>query len=75
MHRRPPGTGKTAIALDTILKPKSLNATAKRRSSSIDVYVEIGQKRSTVASSSGVEEQGALEYHIVAATRPIGAEQ
>ncbi len=61
-------TGKTAIALDTILNQKPLNATGDEKVKLYCVYVAIGQKRSTVAQFVKVlEEQGALEYSIIVA--------
>ncbi|MDK9696286.1 MAG: F0F1 ATP synthase subunit alpha [Siculibacillus sp.] len=61
-------TGKTAIALDTILNQKSINAAGDESQKLYCVYVAIGQKRSTVAQFVKVlEEQGALEYSIVVA--------
>jgi len=61
-------TGKTAIALDTILNQKSLNASGDEKIKLYCVYVAIGQKRSTVAQFVKVlEEQGALEYSIIVA--------
>ena len=61
-------TGKTAIALDTILNQKPLNATGDEKIKLYCVYVAIGQKRSTVAQFVKVlEEQGALEYSIIIA--------
>jgi F-type H+-transporting ATPase subunit alpha len=52
------GTGKTAIAIDTILNQKGTGV--------ICVYVAIGQKRSTVASVvERLKEAGAMEYTIV----------
>ncbi|MBN9580932.1 MAG: F0F1 ATP synthase subunit alpha [Afipia sp.] len=62
-------TGKTAIALDTILNQKPLNAVGSPESQKLYcVYVAVGQKRSTVAQFVKVlEEQGALEYSIVVA--------
>ena len=54
------GTGKTAIAVDTILNQKGQNC--------ICVYVAIGQKASTVARVvKTLEEGGAMEYSIVVA--------
>src|SRR6266705_3130093 len=41
-------TGKTAIALDTILNQKALNATGDEKIKLYCVYVAVGQKRSTV---------------------------
>ncbi|MCF8477237.1 MAG: F0F1 ATP synthase subunit alpha [Pseudolabrys sp.] len=61
-------TGKTAIALDTILNQKPLNAQPDENLKLYCVYVAIGQKRSTVAQFVKVlEEQGALEYSIIVA--------
>ena len=61
-------TGKTAIALDTILNQKPLNAQPDEKIKLYCVYVAIGQKRSTVAQFVKVlEEQGALEYSIIIA--------
>src|SRR3979409_289432 len=61
-------TGKTAIALDTILNQKPLNASSDEKIKLYCIYVAIGQKRSTVAQFVKVlEEQGALEYSIVVA--------
>jgi F-type H+-transporting ATPase subunit alpha len=61
-------TGKTAIALDTILNQKALNQSGDETKKLYCVYVAIGQKRSTVAQFVKVlEEHGALEYSIVVA--------
>jgi len=61
-------TGKTAIALDTILNQKPLNAQPDEKIKLYCVYVAVGQKRSTVAQFVKVlEEQGALEYSIIVA--------
>ncbi|MGZ5865707.1 MAG: F0F1 ATP synthase subunit alpha [Xanthobacteraceae bacterium] len=61
-------TGKTAIALDTILNQKPLNAQTDEKIKLYCVYVAIGQKRSTVAQFVKVlEEQGALDYSIIIA--------
>jgi len=62
-------TGKTAIALDTILNQKSLNVEGAPEGQKLYcVYVAIGQKRSTVAQFVKVlEENGALEYSIIVA--------
>ena len=55
-------TGKTAIALDTILNQKSINQGTDEKQKLYCVYVAVGQKRSTVAQFVKViEEQGALE--------------
>jgi F-type H+/Na+-transporting ATPase subunit alpha len=61
-------TGKTAIALDTILNQKSLNASGDEKIKLYCVYVAVGQKRSTVAQFVKVlEENGALDYSIIIA--------
>ena len=61
-------TGKTAIALDTILNQKSVNASGDEKIKLYCVYVAIGQKRSTVAQFVKVlEENGALDYSIIVA--------
>jgi F-type H+-transporting ATPase subunit alpha len=62
-------TGKTAIALDTILNQKPLNVEGAPESQKLYcVYVAVGQKRSTVAQFAKVlEEHGALEYSIIVA--------
>ena len=52
------GTGKTAIAVDTIINQKGQGV--------ICVYVAIGQKRSTVAAVvERLKEHGAMDYTIV----------
>ena len=63
-------TGKTAVALDTILNQKSYNDAAGDDKSKklYCVYVAIGQKRSTVAQLvKKLEDSGAIEYSIVVA--------
>ncbi len=61
-------TGKTAVALDTILNQKSINESGDESRKLYCVYVAIGQKRSTVAQFVKVlEEHGALDYTIVVA--------
>jgi F-type H+/Na+-transporting ATPase subunit alpha len=61
-------TGKTAIALDTILNQKPLNASNDEKIKLYCVYVAIGQKRSTVVQFTKVlEENGALDYSIIVA--------
>lgn len=51
-------TGKTAIAIDTILNQKSENV--------ICIYVAIGQKKSTVAGiMKTLEDRGAMDYSII----------
>ncbi len=61
-------TGKTAIALDTILNQKPLNASNDEKIKLYCVYVAIGQRRSAVAQFVKLlEDQGALEYSIIVA--------
>jgi len=63
-------TGKTAVALDTILNQKAYNDAAGDDESKklYCVYVAIGQKRSTVAQLvKKLEETGAIEYTIIVA--------
>jgi F-type H+-transporting ATPase subunit alpha len=62
-------TGKTAVALDTILNQKSYNDAAENEYDKLYcVYVAVGQKRSTVAQLvKKLEESGAIEYSIVVA--------
>jgi F-type H+-transporting ATPase subunit alpha len=63
-------TGKTAVALDTILNQKSYNdaAGSDEGKKLYCVYVAIGQKRSTVAQLvKKLEETGAMAYSIVVA--------
>ncbi|WP_122464423.1 F0F1 ATP synthase subunit alpha [Brevundimonas lutea] len=60
--------GKTAVAIDTILNQKSVNATDDESAKLYCIYVAIGQKRSTVAQIvKTLEEAGAMEYTIVVA--------
>jgi F-type H+/Na+-transporting ATPase subunit alpha len=61
-------TGKTAVALDTILNQKPLNQGDDESQKLYCVYVAVGQKRSTVAQFvKALEERGALEYSIIVA--------
>jgi F-type H+-transporting ATPase subunit alpha len=61
-------TGKTAVAVDTIINQKYLNRASDDKKHLYCVYVSIGQKRSTVAQLvKELEEQGALEYSIIVA--------
>ncbi len=61
-------TGKTAIAVDTILNQKAANAGSDESKKLYCIYVCIGQKRSTVAQVvKRLEESGALPYTIVVA--------
>jgi F-type H+-transporting ATPase subunit alpha len=59
-------TGKTAVAIDTILNQKAINASDDESAKLYCIYVAIGQKRSTVAQIvKTLEERGALDYTIV----------
>jgi F-type H+-transporting ATPase subunit alpha len=59
-------TGKTAVAIDTILNQKAINAGTDEGAKLYCIYVVIGQKRSTVAQIvKTLEEHGALDYTIV----------
>ena len=61
-------TGKTAIAIDTILNQKEINKGTDEKKKLYCVYVAVGQKRSTVAQLvKTLEDNGALEYSIVVA--------
>ena len=61
-------TGKTAIAVDTIINQKPLHAGDDESKKLYCIYVAVGQKRSTVAQVvKRLEESGALEYSIVVA--------
>jgi len=59
-------TGKTAVAIDTIINQKEVNASGDESKKLYCIYVAIGQKRSTVAQvMKTLEENGALEYTII----------
>ncbi|HXC29129.1 MAG TPA: F0F1 ATP synthase subunit alpha [Stellaceae bacterium] len=61
-------TGKTAVAIDTILNQKGVNAGSDESKKLYCIYVAIGQKRSTVAQIvKTLQDYGALEYSIVVA--------
>jgi F-type H+-transporting ATPase subunit alpha len=61
-------TGKTAIAIDTIINQKGVNASGDEKLKLYCIYVAIGQKRSTVAQIvKTLEDNGALEYSIIVA--------
>src|SRR5579872_6739355 len=58
-------TGKTAVAIDTIINQRSTNG-GEDKTKLFCIYVAIGQKRSTVAQIvKTLEERGALDYTIV----------
>ena len=59
-------TGKTAVAIDTIINQKEVNAGDDESRKLYCIYVAVGQKRSTVAQIvKTLEENGALDYSIV----------
>jgi F-type H+/Na+-transporting ATPase subunit alpha len=61
-------TGKTAVAIDTILNQKIINNGDDESKKLYCVYVAIGQKRSTVAQIvKELDERGALDYTVVVA--------
>jgi len=61
-------TGKSALAIDTILNQRQVNAADDEKAKLFCIYVAIGQKRSTVARVvKTLEERGALDYTIVVA--------
>jgi F-type H+-transporting ATPase subunit alpha len=61
-------TGKTAVAIDTIINQKSVNASDDESKKLYCIYVAVGQKRSTVAQIvKTLEDAGAMEYSIVVA--------
>ena len=61
-------TGKTAVAIDTFINQKTVNAGKDESKKLYCIYVAVGQKRSTVAQIvRALEENGAMEYSIVVA--------
>ena len=59
-------TGKTAIAIDTIINEKEINQEGDEKKKLYCVYVAIGQKQSTVAQIvKSLEDAGAMEYTII----------
>ena len=61
-------TGKTAVAIDTILNQKSINQDADEKKHLYCIYVAIGQKASTVAAiAKTLEDKGALAYTVIVA--------
>ena len=61
-------TGKTAVAIDTIINQKSINAGDDESAKLYCIYVAVGQKRSTVAQIvKTLEDNGAMPYSIVVA--------
>jgi F-type H+-transporting ATPase subunit alpha len=61
-------TGKSAVAIDTFINQKQINAGDDESKKLYCIYVAIGQKRSTVAQLvRTLEENGAMEYSIIVA--------
>jgi proton translocating ATP synthase F1 alpha subunit len=61
-------TGKTAIAIDTIINQKEAHAGNDETKKLYCVYVAVGQKRSTVAQLVKIlDSAGALDYSIIVA--------
>lgn len=61
-------TGKTAIAIDTIINQKENFVTGDQKKQLYCIYVAVGQKRSTVANIvKELKDNGAMEYTIVVA--------
>ncbi len=61
-------TGKSAVAIDTFINQKTVNAGDDEGKKLYCIYVAVGQKRSTVAQIvKSLEENGAMEYSIVVA--------
>ncbi len=59
-------TGKTAVAIDTIINQKEANAGDDESKKLYCIYVAVGQKRSTVAQIvKTLEDNGALDYTVV----------
>lgn len=62
-------TGKTALAIDTIINQKANWETGDPSKQVRCIYVAIGQKGSTIASVKGaLEEAGAMEYTTIVAS-------
>src|SRR5690348_5790097 len=61
-------TGKTAIAIDTIINQRTVNQSGDEKAKLYCIYVAIGQKRSTVAQIvKTLSDAGAMDYTIVVA--------
>ncbi|MDP6440354.1 MAG: F0F1 ATP synthase subunit alpha [Pelagibacteraceae bacterium] len=61
-------TGKTAVAIDTIINQKKINESDDEKKKLYCIYVAIGQKRSTVAQIvKTLQDAGAMDYTIVVA--------
>jgi proton translocating ATP synthase F1 alpha subunit len=61
-------TGKTAVAIDTIINQKGVNDSGDKTKSLYCIYVAVGQKRSTVAQlMKTLGDAGAMDYSIIVA--------
>ena len=61
-------TGKTAVAIDTIINQKKINDTVDDKHKLYCIYVAVGQKRSSVAQIvKTLQDYGAMDYTIVVA--------
>ena len=64
-------TGKTAVAVDTIINQKKINESDDEKKKLYCIYVAIGQKRSTVAQIlKTLQDAGAMEYTCLLYTSP-----
>jgi F-type H+/Na+-transporting ATPase subunit alpha len=62
-------TGKTAVAIDTIINQRENWLTGDKKKQVKCIYVAIGQKGSTIAAVRGaLEEAGAMEYTTIVAS-------
>jgi F-type H+/Na+-transporting ATPase subunit alpha len=62
-------TGKTTVALDTIINQRANWESGDPKRQVRCIYVAIGQKASTIAATRGIlEEQGAMEYTTIVAS-------
>lgn len=61
-------TGKTSIAIDTIINQKEAHSQKDENNKLFCIYVGVGQKRSTIAElTKTLEEKNALSYSIIVA--------
>merc|ERR1712210_83813 len=61
-------TGKTAVAIDTIINQKRFNEAGDNKKKLFCIYVAVGQKQSTVSQLvARLEAAGALQYSIIVA--------
>jgi F-type H+-transporting ATPase subunit alpha len=62
-------TGKTTVALDTIINQRDNWKSGDPKKQVRCIYVAIGQKASTIAATQGIlEQQGAMEYTTIVAS-------